>query len=105
MAVGSSVTEDCASATPNAGTTTADELRSGRCSVWGESALGLFKTGHALDYGTVWMDDGCPQAVEITHDSAKEVKTGEDQLMTPLEQYMPESHLMIDLSKDLSGHA
>ncbi len=65
-------------------------------SVWSGSPGQLFRVAGALNFGTVWMNDHFPQAIEVPHGGLRYSGHGKDQSTYSLDSYLRVKHLMIN---------
>lgn len=66
-------------------------------SIWSRDAGRLFRTAKDLEFGTVWLNDHFPMAMEMPHGGFKQSGSSKDQSMYALEDYTTIKHLMLNL--------
>lgn len=69
-------------------------------SAWSPDSAQLFRAAHALNFGTVWMNDHFPMANEMPHGGFRHSGHGKDQSMFSLESYTRVKHLMLNVERE-----
>lgn len=69
-------------------------------SVWTRDIYKAMRATHALQFGTVWVNDHLPLTSEMPHGGYKESGIGKDMSLYSFEEYTQIKHVMIELSGD-----
>ncbi|MQA09031.1 MAG: aldehyde dehydrogenase family protein [Pseudonocardiaceae bacterium] len=67
-------------------------------SVWSRDTGRLFRTAAELEFGTVWLNDHFPMAMEMPHGGFKQSGSAKDQSMYSLEDYTTVKHVMLNIA-------